>query len=244
MDSDWRRHLRIVLLVMVACAAVRLGFIFYERQQPGVGRAPQPPASTYRITTDDYVTPRKVYAYDLATARSELAGKTAWVRGGLRVPFFAVSATARHADTRRELGLLGPLEKLEVKDVVLQEPPRGGARKQVLAVFTKAGVPGEFAMLIGDEAEETYNFYVNDTLYIDDPHELYKHWPPDIWNAVDHHEVKLGMNELQADSALGAIVRAGAGDIGNRTLSYAYDGKPVTVTFSDNRVVNIVATGN
>ena len=244
MDSDWGKRIRIILVAMVVIAAVRLGIIFYERQQPGAGRKEQVPTSSYRITTDDYVIPHKVYAYDLKSAGSELAGKTVWVRGGLRVPYYAYAAAARHANARRELGLLEPLEKLEIKAVLLQDSSRAGARKQVLAVFTKAGAPAEYALLIGDEAGGNFNFSVNDTLFIDDPHPVYKDWTAETWNAVGHHEVKLGMSELQANFAMGTIVRAGAGDIGNRTLTYAYAGKPVTVTFSDNRAVNIVLAGN
>jgi hypothetical protein len=237
MDSDWGKRIRIMLVAFVVIAALRLGIIFYQRQQPGAGHRPQPQASSYRITTDDYVAPRKLYAYDLKSADDELAGKTVWVRGGIRLPYYAYSPAARHADLRRELGLFGPLEKLEIKEVLL-------AQKQVLAVFTKAGAPAEYATPIGGETGGTYNFSVNDTLFLDDPHQLYKHWPAETWNAVDHHEAKLGMSELQASFALGAIVRAGAGDYGNRSLAYANAGKPVTVTFADNRAVNIVPTGN
>jgi len=241
MEFPWKTQ-RTILLVLVVVAAIRLGFIYYQRQQPGVGRKPEAGTSTYRITTDDYVAPHKIYAYDLKTAGSELTGKKVWVRGGLQIPYCA--AAAGHADIRRELGLLAPLEKLEIKTVLLQDSPRPGAGKQVLAVFTKAGAPAEYAMAIGDEADGNYTFSVNDTLFIDDPHQLYKDWSPETWKAVDSHDVKPGMSELQAGFALGAIVRASAGDYGNRTLTYAYGGKPVTITFADNRAVTVVPAGN
>src|SRR5882762_6224836 len=56
---------------------------------------------------------------------------------------------------------------------------------------------------------------------IEDPHELYKHWPPDIWGAIDQHQVKLGMNELQVDFALGMGVLDHSGDSAVKTAHYA-----------------------
>jgi len=45
--------------------------------------------------------------------------------------------------------------------------------------------------------------YSDEMLYIEDPRELYKHWPAGLWQSVEKHEVKPGMNELQADFAIG-----------------------------------------
>ena len=80
---------------------------------------------------------------------------------------------------------------------------------------------------------------MNDAFFLKDPHELYNHWPAEIWNTIDHHEVKLGMNELQAGLAVGTSMTGSSGDYGNRTMQYTNAGKPVTVTFSDNQAVKV-----
>jgi hypothetical protein len=68
---------------------------------------------------------------------------------------------------------------------------------------------------------------------------LYKHWPPDVWSAIDRHEAQKGMNELQVSFALGSMVSASSGDFGNRVAQYRKDGGLVSVTFEKNRAITI-----
>jgi hypothetical protein len=93
---------------------------------------------------------------------------------------------------------------------------------------------------IGTNTGDDFTFNVNEIFYYEDPHELYKHWPPDVWHAIDQHQVQKGMNELQVSFALGSMVGASPGDYGNRWAQYRSNGKLVTVTFDKNRVVEIV----
>jgi len=76
------------------------------------------------------------------------------------------------------------------------------------------------------------------SFFFADPHELYKHWPPDIWQAIDNHQAKQGMNEIQVSMALGTVA-TGSGDYGNRTLQFDNNGHPVTVTFANNKATSI-----
>ena len=49
------------------------------------------------------------------------------------------------------------------------------------------------------------------------------------------------MSELQASFAIGAGVPEGSGDYGSRTLHYSNAGKPLVITFQNDKAVEIKA---
>ncbi len=61
------------------------------------------------------------------------------------------------------------------------------------------------------EKGSDFECYSDNIFFIEDPRELYKHWPADVWKAVDEHRVLPGMNELQASFALGVGTSGGLG---------------------------------
>jgi len=130
--------------------------------------------------------------------------------------------------------------------VILQRIPATVAEGQVsvvqkkfLAVLDMPGQKSPIAVPIGTSVGDDNNFTANDIFFFADPHELYKHWPPDIWRAIDQHQAKVGMNELQAGFALGTAGSVGSGDYGNRSVEYSNNGNPVKVTFEKNRAVSV-----
>lgn len=242
MDEDWRKRIRIILIIGIVLVAARTAYIFYQRHQP----LPQQKQETYSSNLDDYVTPPKIFPYDLKSAKKELDGKTVWVRAGNAVPYYRYNPASHEASLAHQAGLLPPMEKLQVKDVILQKMPvalKAGqvavVQKQVLAVVDGPGEKGMVAAPIGAAVGDDFNFTANDVFFFADPHQLYKHWPPDIWNAIDQHQAKVGMNELQAGFALGTSANVTSGDYGNRTVEYTNNGNPVKVTFEKNRAVSV-----
>ena len=234
MDSDWRKRIQITLIIFLVIAGIRLGVIFYNRaHEPEIKKQAPVSNSSYKVTLDDYVTPHKLFPYDVNSAK-ELAGKTAWVRVGNTLANYPYSGG--RIDLTRRAGLLGPLEKIEVKDVIGQNV-RG--QKQVIAIFTRAESPAKYGVTIGKYENGFYTFFINDIFFIDDPHQLYNHWPAEVWQAIDRHTVTKGMNELQASFALGANMRVSRGDYGNRTVEYIDGAKSTTVNFSDNQATSI-----
>lgn len=234
--SDWRKNIQISLIAFIIIAIARVGFIFYERNHVPEVQKPQPSSSSsYKITLDDYVTPRKLYPYDLKSAR-EVVGKTVWVRSGNECPYYPYSTATHSVSVKGMAGLLAPLENLEVKDVVVQNVH---GQKQVMAIFVKAGSPDEYGVAVGKVSDGSYDFFINDVFFIEDPHQLYSHWPADVWDAIDHRQVKIGMNERQAALALGTNIRATAGDYGNRTVQYIIGKQSTMVSFSDNKAVSV-----
>jgi len=244
MDADLKKRIGITLIVFFVIAAIRVGFILYERRD--TGEPPKKQQTTYSSNMDDYVTPHKIFPYNLESAKKELAGKAVWVKAGNQIAYYGFDAPAHSVNFKRQAGLLPPLAKLQIKDLVLQRAPvtlKPGqiavVQKQIMVVFEKAGEPGSYAASIGVNTGDNFQFTVNDILFLEDPHELYKHWPSDVWSAVDHHEAKQGMSELQASFALGANMSSDGAEYGNRTIEFANAGKPVTVTFEKNKAVTV-----
>ena len=151
--------------------------------------------------------------------------------------YYAYNVAAHKTDFAHDAGLLGPLQKLEIKDVVADVSPKAPGTKQVMATFELDGKT--YAVPIGAEKGGDLKIYSDEIFFIEDPHELYKHWPPEVWKAVEEHRVQPGMNELQASFAIGAGIPEGSGDYGSRTLHYANGGKPVTITFENDKAADI-----
>jgi hypothetical protein len=89
------------------------------------------------------------------------------------------------------------------------------------------------------EKDNEFHFSSDDMLFIEDPHQLYKHWPADVWSAIDQHQVKPGMNDLQADFAAGMGVPEPGGDDDNKTVNYPNGGKPLSVTYRNGKITDI-----
>ena len=77
--------------------------------------------------------------------------------------------------------------------------------------------------------------------FFQDPRELYKHWPADVWESIEQHQIKPGMNEFQAYFAIGMGVPDRSSDPAVKTVHYPNGGKPVTITFRDGKAAEIRA---
>jgi hypothetical protein len=244
MDADLKKTLTVNGIICAVILIAGLGYFFYSRRDPGT--APKKAEPTYSANLDDYVTQRKIVPYDVNSAKKELVGKPVWVKAGNIIPYYAYDAAAHSVNFKKKIGLLPPLAKLQVKDVVLQREPvaiKVGQvaviQKQIMAVFEKDGEAGTFAASFGTNTGDDYAFTANESFFYDDPHELYKHWPADVWSAIAQHQAKQGMNELQASFALGTAMNADPGDFGNRTIEFVNAGNPVTVVFEKNKAVSV-----
>ena len=229
-----KQKIQIVLIIGMAVAAARLAWIFYQRHQAAIETAKK--QETVLLKPDYYVTPKKLYPYDLKSAK-QLTKQPVWVKVGYVYACFPYNSSSRRADMTHESGKLLPLQKLDVKDVFAQADPDKAGERYVLATFELDGK--WFAAPIGSERDGDYKFYSDDMLFIQDPRELYKHWPADVWQQIDQHHAKEGMSELQTDFSLGiGLLQPGADDI-DRTLNYPNGGKPLTVSFHHDKAIEI-----
>ena len=237
MSEEAKKRIQIALALAVVVAGVRAGYILYERHEDYLAAQQQEQAKKAGYSNADYyVVPKKLYPFDLKSAK-QLTQQPVWAKEGYRYTYYPYDAGRKRTDFAHEAGLLLPIERLEIKDVVTDMPAGAGSRRQVMAVFQKE--EKSYAVPIGFETEGTYKIYSDEMLYVEDPHELYKHWPADVWQAVTQHEVKPGMNELQADFAVGMGVPDSGGSSEEKTVRYPNGGKPLVVIYHDGKAAEI-----
>ncbi len=239
MPSAVKKRVQYIFIAAMLAAATRTGWILYARHQEArqaLEQEQQRQRKKDTLDADYYVTPRKLYAYDLAGAQDVTKGPV-WVRIGYGTFYYPYDPIAKHADFAHDAGLLGPLEKLQITEVVFDRAPKAPGQKQIMAAFAKGGK--HYAFSIGAQQGSNFTLYANEMLFLDDPHGMYKHWSPEAWAAIDRHEVLPGMNELQAACAVGLGLLEGSGLGEDRTLHYANGGAPLTITFHKGKAAEI-----
>ena len=234
MTSEAKQRIQIVLAIAIAVSALRAGYIVYQRHSEVKEEEAAKQAAP--LKADYYVTPKKLRPYDVKSAR-RLSEQPVWVKEGYRYTYYRFDPARKKSDFSKEAGVLFPLEKLNIEDVVLDASPGSPDQRQVMAVFKKDGK--SFSFPIGSTKASEFQIYSDEMLFIQDPHDLYKHWPPDVWSAIDSHQVKPGMNELQSDFAIGMGMPDKSSDSSIRTLHYPNGGKPLTVVFRNDKAAEI-----
>ena len=154
MDEDAKKKIQIFLALAILIAAVRTGYILYERHSESVQEkkaAEAPP-----LNPDYYITPKKLYPYDLKSAK-QLTQQPVWAKVGYRYPYFAYNSATHHSEFGKEVGLLLPLQKLQITDVVTDKAPDSGDGRQILAVFEQDGKP--YTVQIGTVEGKEYKFF-------------------------------------------------------------------------------------
>jgi hypothetical protein len=235
-DPEFQKKLQIFLVVAIVLAGGRAAYIVYERRE--AMKEDAKPRQETALKADYYVSPKKVHAYDLKSAR-QFTEQPVWVKYGYQLTYYPYDSKRRKTDFGHEAGVLLPLQKLAIQDVVTDVAPQAPGNKQVLACFSLEGK--SYAVPIGAEKGGDFKLRADDIFFIEDPHDLYKHWPADVWKKIDAHEVQAGMSELQASFSIGSGIPEGSGDYGSRTLHYANGGKPLVITFQNDKAVEIKA---
>ena len=235
MDADAKQKIQLALIFAILVAAGRAGYILYERHEDAVATEKQKKAQTVGYSNPDYyVTPKKLYPYDLKSAK-EITKQPVWAKEGYRYTYYPYRSGK--VDFDHEAGLLLPIERIEIKDVITARAHGAENRKQVMAVFQKNGE--SHAVPIGFESEGQYKIYSDEMFYIEDPHELYKHWSADAWQSVDRHEMKVGMTEMQGVFALGMGVPDSGATSYEKIVRYANGGKPLVIIYHNGKAAEI-----
>ena len=235
-DPEFQKKLQVFLAIAIVLAGGRAAYIVYERHE--AMKEDAKPKQEMTLKADYYVTPKTVHAYDLKSAR-QFTEQPVWVKYGYQLTYYPYDSKRHKTDFGHEAGVLLPLQKLAIQDVVTDVAPQAPGNKQVLACFSLDGK--NYAVPIGAQKGGDFKLRANDIFFIEDPHDLYKHWPADVWKKIDAHEVQSGMSELQASFAIGSGIPEGSGDYGSRTLHYANGGKPLVITFQNDKAVEIKA---
>jgi len=225
-------------LLFLAVIGVRVGMIYRERN---AAEAPVTTPAREKLPDDDLVFLKKKRQDKMADTK-ELVGQPLWVSAGGQMDYYP--AAGKHVDFSKAAGTLLGAEKLEVKGFTEQVTPKSaqhripGGDRQVMMLFS---IPGSqdpakvYGVPVGYHENGLYTFYLDEIFFYDDPHQLYKHWGPEVWKAIDEHQMILGMSERQTQMALGQVSKSLSNDYGNRLVVYANLGKPIAVTFVKNK---------
>ncbi len=224
----------------IACIGGELLYLHHERNAPVAGTVQSAPPE--KVDPDTLVFLKKKRPSSMADLK-DLYGTTVWVSAGGQMDYYP--ATGHHADYAHSAGTLLGAEPLVIKDAFEQVAPKAatfripGGDRQVLLTFTlpKSADPGKlYASAVGYEQGGEFTFYTDEILFYDDPHILYKHWGPEVWRAVDAHQVILGMDESAVQLSLGQVSKSLSNEYGNRLVIFANTGHPMAVTFVKNKV--------
>jgi hypothetical protein len=223
--------------VLLLAVGIEIAWLHHERSQPRI----VPAEATEKTDPDDLVFLKKERPSSMADLK-DLYGKTVWVSAGGQMDYYPYAG--HRADYAKSAGTLLGAEPLLIRDAFEQVAPKAatfripGGDRQVLLAFTmprSADATKEYAAPVGYQEGKDFTFYTDEILFYDDPHQLYQ-WGPQVWQAVDAHQVILGMNERQVELALGQVSKSLSNDYGNRLVVYSNLGKPVAVTFVKNKV--------
>jgi hypothetical protein len=227
-------------LVAVLAIGGELAYLHYERSKDEASyKAPERAA----MADDDLVFLKHMRPSSMADLK-DIYGATIWVSAGGQMEYYPL--TGKAAQYAKPAGTLLGAQKMKVVGAIEQVAPKAatyripGGDKQVLLVFTfpddVADATKEYAVPVGYREKAQYTFYTDEIFFYEDPHVLYKHWGPEIWKAVDLHQVILGMNERQVELSLGQVSKSTSKDYGNRMVVFSNLGKPIAVTFVKNQV--------
>src|SRR3954465_13310726 len=118
MSPEIRHRIQISMVVLLLLATARVAYIFHERRS-GTTERPQNDGSR-ALTSDEYVFPKKFYAYDLASAKA-LVGKPVWVKQGYGNLVYPV--TNGIVNLAAGKASLRPIEQLKIAAVTGQKSP-------------------------------------------------------------------------------------------------------------------------
>lgn len=226
-------------LITLTIGSIYLFSVWKQRQNPGVIR--QSDASP-TLSQDDLVVMREFFPMHFEDTL-RLEGTTVWMKNGYAMPYYPY--IGGHVVFAKRVGLIAAAQRMEVKKIIKAAVPASeddnishGSR-QAFAVFALAGGAALFATPIGTMQGNEEAYFTDRLFYYDDPHTIYDHWPKDVWAAVDAHQVKPGMSELETRMSIGRKLEVDGGKEGDRTVTYDQDGKHWTVTYVRNRATAI-----
>ena len=234
--------------ILLAVVGIRVGLLYRERHAPVV--VPTRETAKAPVSEDAFVFLRKKRPSSMSDLR-ELFGSTVWMSAGGQLEFYPVrSGRAEYAKPAGTLlgaapiVIQGALEQVAPKSATFRIP---GGDRQVLLTFhipPSAQGPGDgdalFAVPVGYREAGQYTFQNDEIFFYDDPHQLYKHWGPQIWNSVDHQQATVGMSEAEVQMALGQVSDSLSNDYGNRRVMYNNLGHPMDVIFVHDKATAVM----
>jgi hypothetical protein len=231
--KTWQKIL-IPTLISLAIGGIYLFSVWKGRQNPGVIRQND---ASQALSKDDLVVMRAFSPAHFEDLQ-RLEGTAAWMKNGYTMPYYPY--VAGHVEFAKRVGLIPAAQRMDVKKIVKAAVPAKVDDRvehgsgQAFAVFALPGGTDLFATPVGYMEGDHEAYYTDLLFFYDDPHGIYDHWPKDVWAAIDSHQVKQGMSELETRMAIGQNLHADGDKEGDRTVTYDQDVK--------NRATTILTT--
>jgi hypothetical protein len=237
--KNWQKIL-IPFGITFLVGGIYLLIVFKNRQNPGVGGAKQ---EEQHLTADQVAVVRVEFPQHFEDVK-DLEGKSVWMKSGYSMPYFPY--VGGHVEFNKQVGLIPPDQKLDVKKAIKAAAPASvrdnieHGDRQAMLVFSMPDSKDLFATPVGFMSGPQEEHYYDDMLlYYDDPHIIYSTWPKEMWNAIDAHQVKKGMSELQTRTAIGMRAQPNGEKEGDRTVDYDVNGKHTVVTYQSDKATTI-----
>lgn len=236
--KTWQTILSITAVTFIIGGGYLL-FVWHERHNPGVVAHTEeaPP-----LTRDDVAVVRPLSPQHFEDLQP-LVGTRVWMKNGYTIPYFPyVSGTIVF---NKRVGLVPAAQPMDVKKFVKSSVPASvddGMEHGTRQVFAVVALPGESQLCatpVGSLEGDQEHYFTDLLYYYDDPHTIFSYWPKDIWAAIDAHQVKPGMSELETRMSIGQKAEPDGQDEGNRTVTYDQNGKTWTITYVKNRATTI-----
>jgi hypothetical protein len=235
--KTWQKIL-IPTLITVAIGGIYLFFVWMQRRDPGaVAQNP----NQQKLSADDVAIVRTEFQQHFEDTLS-LAGASVWMKNGYTMPYYPMRGSTI---VFHRTGLIPAAQRLDIKKIIKSiAPPTEDDRmahgaRQVFAVFAFPGKSDLYATPIGAIQGSGEAYFCDILFYYDDPHTIYDNWPKDVWTAIDAHQAKPGMSELETRMSIGSNVQPDGQTEGDRTVTYDQAGKQWTVTYVNNHATTI-----
>jgi hypothetical protein len=236
--STWKKILLPFVFTFVV-GGIYLLSVWHHRQEPGVQQT-QP---QQQVSPDDVAVVRMIFAAHYDDLK-QLEGTSVWMKNGNSMPYYPYAGG--RVEWSKPVALIPPAQRLDVKKIIKAVAPRSvhdnieHGDRQAMVVFSLPGASALYATPVGFMDGPVDEHYFPDLLfYYDDPHTIYDNWPKDVWAAIDAHQVKPGMSELETRMAIGMKATYDAQTEGDRTVDYDVNGKHIKVTYENNKATAI-----
>jgi len=229
----------ITTLATLTIGGIYLYSVWKHRQAPGV---PGPNQARQTLSDDDLAVVRALFPGHFDDLR-QLEGTAVWMKNGYTMPYFPYQAG--HIVFNKRMGVIPSAQQLDIKKVIKAAPPAqvddgiSHGTRQALAIFSLPHSSNLYATVIGAFDGDQEQYFCDVLFYYDDPHKIYDNWPPNVWAAIDAHQVMAGMSELQTQMSIGHNQQVDSTSEGNRTITYDQAGKKWTVTFVGDKATTI-----
>lgn len=236
--KTWQKIL-IPTCISLAIGGGYLLYVFHERQNPGVI---QQADAGQQLSKDELASVRQFFPQHFEDLE-RLENTRVWMLNGYTMPYYPY--VGGQVQFGKQAGLIPAAQPLDIKKIIKAAVPAKvddritHGTRQALAVFTLPGGTATFATPVGAIAGDGEEYFTDQLFYYDDPHKIYSHWPKDVWDAVDAHQVKPGFSELETRMAIGMKEQTDGSTEGDRTVTYDMLGKKYTITYEKNHATSI-----